>query len=251
MKGGKNTKARSVMGRLLPPVNIDSEEKLNEADKRIQIGPITLVVFYAPWCGHCRNLEPVLDELENSPDRSVQVARVRDDMVSKSSLKNVEFSGYPHLMLVKKDKSVVNFKKPDGSLSNSIPDYRNSLGSIVRNAGTPEGMKVLNEETVTEDALKNAGSTPYPLKKTNSIVSDRLSNSEVRSLNSQLVNTTSNKLKVATQAGGSYGDLMGHLVAASNNLAPAAALFLGAMALNKTRRGRSSRKKTRRNSRRY
>ena len=234
------------MGRLLPPVNIDSEEKLNEADKRIQIGPITLVVFYAPWCGHCRNLEPVLDELENSPDRSIQVARVRDDMVPKSSLKNVEFSGYPHLMLVKKDKSVVNFKKSDGSVSNSIPDYRNSLGSIVRNAGTPEGMKVLNEESVTEDAIKNAGSTPYPVKNSNNIVSDRLSNSEVRSLNSQLVNTSSNKLKVATQAGGAYEGLIGHLIAASKNLAPAAMLFLGAEVLNKTRRSRTNKKKTRR-----
>lgn len=245
----KGKKTRSVMGRLLPPVNIDSEENLNEADKRIQIGPITLVVFYAPWCGHCRNLEPVLDELENSPDRSVQVARVRDDMVSKSSLKNVEFSGYPHLMLVKKDKSIVNFKKSDGSLTNSIPDYRNSLGSIVRNAGTPEGMKVLDEESVTEDAIKNVGSTASPVEASNNIVSDRLSNSEVRSLNSQLVNTSSNKLKVATQAGGGYGNLMGHLMASAKNLAPAAALFLGASMLNKTRRNRASRKKTRRSNR--
>jgi len=245
----KGKKTRSVMGRLLPPVNIDSEENLNEADKRIQIGPITLVVFYAPWCGHCRNLEPVLDELENSPDRSVQVARVRDDMVSKSSLKNVEFSGYPHLMLVKKDKSIVNFKKSDGSLTNSIPDYRNSLGSIVRNAGTPEGMKVLDEESVTEDAIKNVGTTASPVEASNNIVSDRLSNNEVRSLNSQLVNTSSNKLKVATQAGGSYGGLMGHLIASAKNLAPAAVLFLGASMLNKTRRSRASRKKTRRNNR--
>ena len=233
------------MGRLLPPVNIDSEQKLNEADKRIQIGPISLVVFYAPWCGHCRNLEPVLDKLENSPDRSVQVVRVRDDMVPKSTLNNVKFSGYPHLMLVKKDKSIINFKKPDGSVSNSIPDYRNSLASIVRNAGTPEGLALLNEDTVSEDSLKNV-STETVVNEANNIVTDRLSNTEVRSLNSQLINATSNKLKVAKQAGGGYGDLMGHLLAASKGLAPAAALFLAATVLNKTRRSRTSKKKTRR-----
>jgi len=42
MRGDKNNKnsRAAVMGRLLPPVTIDSEDKLNELDKLISIGPI-------------------------------------------------------------------------------------------------------------------------------------------------------------------------------------------------------------------
>ena len=33
----------------------------------------TLVDFWAPWCGHCRRLEPVLDEMSANGRRIVKV----------------------------------------------------------------------------------------------------------------------------------------------------------------------------------
>ena len=97
------------MGKLLPPVDITSPSQLNELDKRISIGPITLVMIYADWCGHCTRFKPMMEELENSSGRSVQVARVRDNVLPQSALANIPNEGYPSLMLIKKDGTAAPF----------------------------------------------------------------------------------------------------------------------------------------------
>jgi thiol-disulfide isomerase/thioredoxin len=214
----------------MSPVNVDSPDKYGPADKAISIGPISVVIFYAPWCGHCRNLEPTLDKLEASPNRSVQMVRIRDDMIDGSRFKNEPKNGFPQIMLVDKAGNTVKFSE-NGRLTNSLPDYRNNLETVVRTAGTPDGLDLLKKNMSIVDT--NPASQ--------NIVGDRLSPEDVRSLNTQLMN--SNKLKQSTEhVGGGFGGLFGHLVAASKNVAPAAALFLGASLLNKKR---GSKRKTR------
>ena len=233
MKSRKNT-PRSVMGKLMPPVNVDSPDKYAAADKAISIGPISVVVFYAPWCGHCRNLEPTLNKLEASPNRSVQMVRIRDDMIDGSRFKNEPKNGFPQIMLVDKAGNTMKFSE-SGKVTNSLPDYRNNLETVVRTAGTPEGLELIK---------KNMSAVVEPSSSQN-IIGDRLSPEEVRSLNTQLNNASSAKLKAATeQVGGGFGGLFGHLVAASKGVAPAAALFLASTLVNKKKRG-GARRKTR------
>lgn len=213
------------MGRLLPPVDVNSEDKLSELNKRISIGPVTLVFVYADWCGHCTKFKPEMDKLEASPDRSIQTARIRDDMLPKSSLNGTKINGYPSLMLIKKNGEATTFKDKDGEVTNAIPEHNdlNKMMTIVRSAGTPEGMKLLNGEQPNTSKNNNTNSVPT------NVVSDR-------------INTTSEPLTVnetkslnSTMSGGSVG-LWGHLLSVSQNMAPAAALFLASSALNKKKR---------------
>jgi len=225
------------MGRLLPPVDINNSKSLSELDKRISIGPITLVFVYADWCGHCQRFKPNMDALENLSGRSIQTARIRDDMLPQSSLKNTKINGYPSLLLIDKNGQPTTFKDKNGEVSNTIPEYNdmNKMMTIVKNAGTPKGVSLLNDvENVKEP----------------NIVTDRLSNETVNNLNTMLVNTNSKTLKNSTTpivGGGMHGGgLWGHLLAASQKLAPAAALFLATSVLNKKVKGTRKTKKSRR-----
>eukprot|EP00903_Cladosiphon_okamuranus_P007200 g6991.t1 len=55
------------------------------------------VKFYAPWCGHCRKLEPTWNELAEKLGGEVNVAKV--DVTANSSLgKRFGIKGFPTLM---------------------------------------------------------------------------------------------------------------------------------------------------------
>jgi thiol-disulfide isomerase/thioredoxin len=160
MRGGKTKKAssasRTTMGRLMPPVDITNDTQLNELTKRIAAGPLTLVLVYADWCGHCQHFKPTMAELEKCPGRSIQTARVRDDMFPKSTISTAKIEGYPSLLLVKPNGDIQTFKNTSGQTTNAIPNYTdvNKMKLIVRNAGKPEGVSALNGVEVKSSVPK-------------------------------------------------------------------------------------------------
>lgn len=257
---GSKTSSRSVMGTLMPPVDIDDVSKLNELDKRISIGPV-LVFIYADWCNYCQKFKPKMEELENDPNRSIQTVRIRDDMFPKSSLNTTKITSYPTLMLLNEGQPVV-FKDKDGKVAPAIPDYTNmaQMKSIVRNAGTPAAKEILEGKEPANTILKMGPLTPVSTNLSQGppdIIADRLSASTVNQLNTNLMNSSvalKQQSNNPMQLGGGQmgGSLWSQLMLASKDVAPAAALFLGASLFNtpkqgsKTRKQKGTKRKTRR-----
>ena len=63
--------------------------------------------FYAPWCGHCRNLKPAYEKAAKSLDGLAQVAAVNcDDEINKPFCGGMGVQGFPTLKLVKPGKTL-------------------------------------------------------------------------------------------------------------------------------------------------
>ena len=141
-------------GRLSAPVDVDSTKKVKNFEG-LQ-API-LVFVYAPWCGHCTKYKPMWEELENDSNRSINMARVRDDMLSSTSLteRAEPISSYPTVLLIGEDGKAVNFKGDAAAVSQAVPNHgdMDTMRSIVRNAGTPEGKSIMNSSVIEPAAF--------------------------------------------------------------------------------------------------
>ena len=85
---------------------------------------IVVVDFWAPWCGPCKMLTPVMEQLEKEYGNKVKFVKVDVDKNHNISSK-YNISSMPTIMVFKKDKveeKLVGFL-PKKSLENKIKKY--------------------------------------------------------------------------------------------------------------------------------
>ena len=124
----------STSGMIYPPLDVRSPQDLGGILKRITKGPITVVLIYADWCGHCHTLKPHFEKASNSPERNSQVISVRDDMFDKfnktiktkinSNATEFKLKGYPSVIMV----------GPDGTNLSEIASTPQAVESAMVNA---------------------------------------------------------------------------------------------------------------------
>jgi len=133
-----------------PVINIVGKtynEIVNDKEKDV------LVEFYAPWCGHCKRLAPIYEELGEKFKGIENIVIAKIDATENDLPADAPFQieGFPTIKLIKaKDNSIVNYEG-DRSLED--------LAKFVKeNAvhGSEVQVEVEEKEEVVEDAASPA-----------------------------------------------------------------------------------------------
>ena len=129
---------------------LDKQSNLNKFNNNIKSGP-WLVWFYADWCGHCVNMKPEWEKLENKckGNNNLNIARVNDQMKDKlhNNIGN-DVSGFPTIRLYN-----------NGKLDNEYTGERNNNSFLEFLLNKINTLKKTKSNGNLKNSLKNGTST--------------------------------------------------------------------------------------------
>ncbi|KAH7671078.1 protein disulfide-isomerase A1 protein [Dioscorea alata] len=96
----------------IPEVN-DEPVKIVVADNLKDVvfdsGKNVLLEFYAPWCGHCKKLAPILDEVAVSFENDANVIIAKMDATANDVPNEFEVRGYPTVFFSSASNKIVQY----------------------------------------------------------------------------------------------------------------------------------------------
>eukprot|EP01116_Phalansterium_solitarium_P009009 TRINITY_DN22_c0_g1_i1.p1 TRINITY_DN22_c0_g1~~TRINITY_DN22_c0_g1_i1.p1 ORF type:complete len:372 (-),score=196.29 TRINITY_DN22_c0_g1_i1:538-1599(-) len=132
---------------VLTPDNFDS---IVDGSKNV------FVDFYAPWCGHCKNLEPVYEEIADTFASSKDVVIAKVDADSHRDLgSRFGVQGFPTLKFFQKGSKEAEAYEGGRSLDDIVTYINNKAGSKARAKKAPSAVVVLDESNFDSVVLNN------------------------------------------------------------------------------------------------
>lgn len=138
------SRSRSRSASMMKPLDVRSGSALKEMEKRIRQGPVTLVLVYADWCGHCHEIMPHWDKAAASPSRSVQAVKVNEKMLPEvnqmmnrsinQQAKPLDVSGYPTIIMVDNQANPMTNVEPVKD-TGALTEAMNQVGNIAEETG--------------------------------------------------------------------------------------------------------------------
>ncbi|KAM1530237.1 hypothetical protein ACFX1Z_019360 [Malus domestica] len=92
------------------PVKVVVAENIQEY---IKSGKNVLLEFYAPWCGHCKKLAPILDEVAVSYEKDSDVIIAKFDATSNDVPSDFDVKYYPTLYFKTASGKVLSYDEED------------------------------------------------------------------------------------------------------------------------------------------
>jgi thiol-disulfide isomerase/thioredoxin len=138
----------------MEPVDVRSPEDVSQFENILSKGPITIVLVYADWCGHCvRYKENVWNKLIKTPNRKLNLASVHYDQLENTSQKSAAIKGYPSVLVVGTDKKAATFPDGNSKKTNAFPNAQ-SL-EVMEEMVTQDPKKVLSAPKFVQDIEVN------------------------------------------------------------------------------------------------